>query len=184
MPNKRKFSKEVLELEYVTNGKTMKQIAKEHGTYESVVWNSLKRYGIPARKDKVQSEEFRKKSFDARFKGYGEISGYHICCIKANARRANREYALTPQYLWELFLSQDRKCYFTGVTIGFPPVNTAGYRTDLNTASLDRIDNTKGYVEGNVRWVHKDINKLRGALTDTRFIELCRQVSIHCGDKP
>ena len=26
------------------------------------------------------------------------------------------------------------------------------------TASLDRIDSTKGYVRGNIQWVHKDIN--------------------------
>jgi hypothetical protein len=182
MPNKLKFSKETLELEYVTNKRTMKEIAVMYHTHQTVVWNSLKRYGIPARKEKRQTEEFKQKSFSSRFKGCGEISGYHICCIKANAKRGGREYALTPEYLWNLFLSQNRQCYFTGLSIGFPPLNQSVRRTDLSTASLDRIDNSKGYVEGNVRWVHKDVNKLRGAFTDEKFISLCTQIAIHQGE--
>ena len=41
------------------------------------------------------------------------------------------------------------------------------------TASLDRIDNSKGYEVGNIQWVHKEINMMRGPLPIDRFIELC-----------
>ena len=44
------------------------------------------------------------------------------------------------------------------------------------TASFDRIDNSKGYEVGNIQWVHKEINMMRGTLSVDRFIELCEFV--------
>jgi len=41
------------------------------------------------------------------------------------------------------------------------------------TASLDRINNDLGYIEGNVQWVHKDVNRMKWAFTQDRFLELC-----------
>lgn len=41
------------------------------------------------------------------------------------------------------------------------------------TASLDRIDSSKGYIPGNVQWVHKDVNKMKLALSEKRLLELC-----------
>ena len=49
------------------------------------------------------------------------------------------------------------------------------------SASLDRIDNTKGYVAGNVQWLHKDINWMKGRFTQPRFLALCRAVALHRG---
>lgn len=45
------------------------------------------------------------------------------------------------------------------------------------TASLDRIDSSRGYVEGNVQWVHKDVNFMKQALSQERFVELCTLVA-------
>jgi deoxycytidylate deaminase len=43
------------------------------------------------------------------------------------------------------------------------------------TESLDRIDNTKGYVNDNVRWTYKDVNRIRRKLSDADFLEWCRR---------
>lgn len=45
------------------------------------------------------------------------------------------------------------------------------------TASLDRIDNTKGYTEDNVQWVHKIINKMKSDLTQEDFIMWCKRIN-------
>lgn len=37
--------------------------------------------------------------------------------------------------------------------------------------SLDRINNDKGYVRDNVQWVHKDINFMKGKLTNETFLK-------------
>lgn len=49
-------------------------------------------------------------------------------------------------------------------------------RTRTRTASLDRIDSTKGYVEGNVQWIHKRLNIMKGKSTDVTFIKDCERV--------
>ena len=44
------------------------------------------------------------------------------------------------------------------------------------TASLDRIDSKKGYIEGNIQWVHKDINRMKWAFNEDYFIKLCNNI--------
>lgn len=49
-----------------------------------------------------------------------------------------------------------------------------------NTASLDRIDNSKGYEEGNIQWVHKDVNFMKRTYSQEYFIKLCTLISENC----
>lgn len=44
------------------------------------------------------------------------------------------------------------------------------------TASLDRIDSTKGYTEYNIQWVHKLINIAKSTLTNNQFISMCMDI--------
>jgi len=71
-------------------------------------------------------------------------------------------------------LRQKRRCALTGVELCF----VSDYRKNKReqTASLDRIDSDKGYVKGNVQWVHKDINKLKQSFSEKRLIKLCQMV--------
>jgi hypothetical protein len=41
----------------------------------------------------------------------------------------------------------------------------------------DRIDSSKGYVVGNIQWVHKHINKMKNKYPQDHFIEMCRLVA-------
>ncbi len=43
--------------------------------------------------------------------------------------------------------------------------------------SIDRIDSNIGYEEGNIQWVDKRINMMKGSLSNEEFIELCTKVS-------
>lgn len=98
--------------------------------------------------------------------------------IIKRAEKINVEYNLNPEYLYELFLLQDKKCALSGVDIQFS--NSWNSKSN-QTASLDRIDNTQGYIIGNVQWVHKDVNFMKGKLSEERFIELCQLISSKCG---
>jgi len=44
------------------------------------------------------------------------------------------------------------------------------------TASLDRIDSTKGYTLDNIQWVHKTLNRLKMNLDNQEFIEWCKKL--------
>ena len=56
-------------------------------------------------------------------------------------------------------------------------LNLEKKRKSDGTASLDRIDSSKGYIEGNIQWVHKDINRMKGDSSDNDFIKLCKIIS-------
>ena len=110
--------------------------------------------------------------------GIGEISGdfwwSHVVRsangdIFKNGRRKPKELTLTIQEAWELFLQQDRKCALSGTSLQFPKRS----KDKSCTASLDRIDSSKGYVLDNVQWVHKDINIMKNKFDNQYFIQMC-----------
>jgi hypothetical protein len=108
------------------------------------------------------------------WQGYKEISLTTWTTIKVGAKNRNREFNITIEYAWELFLKQNRKCAITGIDLQFSR-NTK--KDKSQTASLDRIDNTKGYIEGNVQWVHKKINYIKHAMTMEELIKWANLIS-------
>ncbi len=111
-----------------------------------------------------------------KYAGFGEITGSYWNQIKRGSTRVKGrtyevEFNLTIEYAWRLFLRQKRRCALSGLDL------TMSQRRAEHTASLDRIDSRKGYVRGNVQWVHKDINRMKNTLSQSRFVELCRAVA-------
>ena len=51
------------------------------------------------------------------------------------------------------------------------------YYGEETTASLDRIDSSRGYDADNIQWVHKDINWMKQDFSQSEFIAYCRRVS-------
>ena len=74
---------------------------------------------------------------------------------------------------WDIFQGQGGRCALTGLKIEF---GRAEHR-DETTASLDRIDSGCGYEIGNVQWVHKYVNLMKGTLSVEEFIRFCRLVT-------
>jgi hypothetical protein len=70
-----------------------------------------------------------------------------------------------------------RTCAYTGWELTFAKEGT--HRKDTQTASLDRIDSSKGYVSGNVQWVHKDVNKMKSDFSHERFLQLVRAMAAY-----
>lgn len=98
--------------------------------------------------------------------GHEGLSGTHYLSIKFGASRRSIPFDLSAQFLWELYLKQDRLCAITNLPIIL--VNaTSKSNPDWKviTASLDRIDNTKGYTKDNVWWVHKTMNQLKNNMS-------------------
>ena len=101
-----------------------------------------------------------------RWKGVGEISKSFIYSIKRGANSRNLIFNVTPEYLWKLFLNQHRNCAISGVHLRFQIS-----KVDHNaTASLDRINSSLGYIEGNLQWVHKDINYMKQSMNNKEFL--------------
>lgn len=87
--------------------------------------------------------------------------------VKKRSELRQLEWDLTLDFLNKLYRKQKGLCKLSGLPIGW---SETGW--DI-TASIDRIDNDRGYTQDNVQLVHKDVNMMRGKLTMERFKELC-----------
>ena len=61
----------------------------------------------------------------------------------------NIECTITKEYITQLFFEQNKQCALSGVYLSLSHVNERDWV--YNTASLDRIDSDKGYINGNVQ---------------------------------
>lgn len=108
------------------------------------------------------------------YKGLGELSGVRFSAIKHCAIRRGMPFNLTIEYLLELFNSQGGLCALTGEPLSL-----------RSTASVDRIDNTKGYEIGNVWWTTKIANRLKNNYSMEELLHLCRKILlIHGNPEP
>lgn len=95
---------------------------------------------------------------------------WHV--IRSNAAKRGIEFQITAEQAFQLFQKQNGRCALSKVAIDLPLTNAA-----TGTASLDRIDSSVGYLAGNVQWVHKDINMMKGSLPQETFVSWCRLVA-------
>ena len=108
-----------------------------------------------------------------KWTGCGDISGRYICDLRKHSKQRKFPFKITKEEMWDQFLKQNKLCALTGRPLTF----CHGKDMYKTTASLDRIDSTKGYVRGNVQWVHKDINWFKRDYPQDKFLELCRAVA-------
>lgn len=127
---------------------------------------------------KTASSETGKRTIrfaiDANKQFVGDLSGALWRRVVTQARMRKLEVEVTQQQMWDLFVEQEKRCALTGLELFLDPHHCNRNRV---TASLDRIDSTKGYVKGNVQWVHKDVNMMKNGFTQNRFKEICHLVS-------
>lgn len=109
------------------------------------------------------------------WKGCGDISGdWWFSHVKREINQKKRPkvgVTVTIEKAWELFCEQDKCCALSGVPIQIASVSA------YNTASLDRIDSSKGYDLDNIQWVHKDVNFMKRTYSQDYFIGLCKKIA-------
>lgn len=126
---------------------------------------------IKIKQDMIYCEECVKKHISQKsFKGYKEIGNTYWGALQRGAKERDLEFNIDIKSAYDLFVSQNRKCKISGVDLKFG-------KSGDQTASLDRIDSSKSYIEGNIQWVHKDINFMKGDLDEKYFINFCKQVA-------
>lgn len=97
--------------------------------------------------------------------------------IQAHARDRNLEVSVTREHAFSLLEQQNYLCALTGLPIKIAESRTAHNVSRDTTASLDRIDSSLGYVEGNIWWVHKEVNIMKHKSSLRRFVQLCHLVA-------
>lgn len=155
---------EILEDEATTkgNGYYYYKCKCSCGTIRGVVVSNLKR-GISTNCGCV-----KRKNPAHNYKGLGNLSQKYFNRVRNNAKIRSLEFKVEKEYLLSIF---NDKCALTGLEI------TLNRNPDKQTASLDRIDSSKGYIEGNVQWVHQDINFMKRNYNQEYFIKICKLVA-------
>lgn len=178
--NGRFFNREKIELpsekiiERYINGESAHSISKEFNVDKTIIYRLLEKNNIKRRNNSNLASE-RHSNKNPKYNGYMEITGTKWSSIKRCGNSRNLEFSITIEYIWDLFLKQNRKCALSGIELIFAKT-VLEHNNGICTASLDRINSTKGYIEGNVQWVHKDVNTMKWDLEQKYFINLCKLI--------
>lgn len=157
---------------YVEDNMSSIQIARELNSYPKKIQGILK----------VNNIQFRKKRCylsgpnNPKYTGYEEIQGAFWAAAKFGATKRGIEWSITKEFMWELYLKQNRKCAYSKIPIHFSS-NNLEHKLGVGTASIDRIDSSKGYAPDNVCWVHKRVNVMKGNMALEEFFEFCEAVA-------
>lgn len=97
-----------------------------------------------------------------------------IAGIKSNCKARKLECSITVAVLEKVYEEQGGKCVITGREL----LKTRE-ESQLDTCSVDRIDNSKGYVEGNIRLITLQANTAKLTGDDEGLLAFCLDVIQH-----
>tara|TARA_B110000014_G_C20120606_1_gene593663 strand:- start:2379 stop:2981 length:603 start_codon:yes stop_codon:yes gene_type:complete len=123
-------------------------------------------------KEYYQRPEVKERNFKNKINNYRNYGDYffYVSFIGARHRNTNKlkkPFNITKEYLKEIF-PKNRTCPVLGIEFKVNE-DTGG---KFNSATLDRIDNDKGYEIGNVIWVCKKVNQIKSYSTPDEIIKV------------
>ena len=131
-----------------------------------------------ARSDKYRSShtERYKKMGAERYRLLRKEKYISFALKKAKERSINKglDFQFTYNYCMELMVSNDWSCSLSGLSFQFES-SKPGIASPYSP-SIDRINPSLGYVEGNVRFILHGLNSLKGSGTDDDVLSICKAV--------
>ncbi len=170
-----KLDKKFLLKEYIDNNKSLRELSKELKMGKQYIRRELVKYGIPIRKH-TKSQTWLDSCIKQRGHKHIPINYWSNVIYAANKR--GLKFTITLDYAYALYLRQNGKCALSGVDINFRLITA---KSSTQTCSLDRKDSSKGYIRGNVQWVHKTVNLMKMSMSDEELIEWCELILINRG---
>lgn len=98
--------------------------------------------------------------------------GSKLTDTQKRARKHGLDCDITHTYLLELYLEQRGRCALTDVIMQCERGTL--YDKGMLNISIDRIDNTQGYVVGNIRLLTHWANNSKSTYTDDEFYAMIR----------
>jgi hypothetical protein len=93
---------------------------------------------------------------------------------RSKAMRDNKAFDITHQDLVDLWNRQKGLCYYSKQPMTLP--SGTHRKPNHNRVSVDRYDNTKGYVKGNLRLCKWIANQAKGSGNSRTLIKFCKDV--------
>lgn len=117
------------------------------------------------KRSKVSNDPVARNRYRESVRLVRETKPWHRITLaaKARAKKSNMAFDLTPEWGEENWTGY---CSVTGMKF-WKSAGKGGPHTF--TATIDRIDNSKGYLQGNCRFVLWCVNSFKGAMTDAQM---------------
>ena len=87
---------------------------------------------------------------------------------RSNSKKNNLEFSLTKEYIESIY-PDDGMCPILNI-----PLDWDSDPLHSTTPSIDRIDNSKGYIEGNVHWVSWEANRIMNDTTPDKLLMIAQ----------
>lgn len=100
---------------------------------------------------------------------------YNLNNARKLAKAKSLEFDLDLDYLQLLHKEQHGKCAISNVDL---VLKFARGTRKINQVSIDRIDNSKGYIKGNVQLVCLGINYLRNTFEISEVMNLLKEINL------
>jgi len=88
-----------------------------------------------------------------------------------NICKRNKEVDVTLEDLKSIWETQNGKCPYLGIGLVLSNYSKI-QRSPVYSASLDRIDSTKGYIKGNIQWISRAMNNLKNDMSHEDMLEI------------
>lgn len=99
-----------------------------------------------------------------------------LSLARKNAKSKRLKINVDLEYLKTVWENQNGLCFYTQIPMTlFPSRHKTEFRPDC--PSLDRMDSSKGYVKGNVRFVCLSINYARNRFQENDFVNFLRRIN-------
>ena len=93
---------------------------------------------------------------------------YRLLSARSRSKKSGLEFTITLDDIQQLWDSCSGNCYYTGLPMVQERNNV------LDSVSLDRRDNTKGYIPGNVVLCRSVVNIMKSDLSEDDFAAVLR----------
>lgn len=120
----------------------------------------------------IGDKAFRTTEHLKNLKRTDEFSEFRQFLRRAKNRKHDVNISL--QYLKQLWEKQNKICTYSRIQLILP--SSKGRNNSIITASLDRIDNSKGYIEGNVQFISTAINYMKHTMSHEETIKLIQLI--------
>jgi hypothetical protein len=122
--------------------------------------NNVKNFGDKKNNYDISKHSDWKKDEFTKFR-------YHYRNIKSR----NKEVGVTLEDLRDVWNLQQEKCPYLGIKL---TLNSYGKikKDPITSASLDRIDSSKGYIKGNIQWVSRAVNYMKNDMSGNDLLRI------------
>lgn len=118
-----------------------------------------KRIADERRKSGYYKKIYKRKYERLKERGFYLSPQWKYFKYKVDARKRGLEFALSKEKFYSLC---NKNCFYCGVLV---------------CVGIDRVDNSIGYVEGNIVTSCKDCNVAKMKMTVSEFIGMCKRVA-------